>query len=114
VVIGGFAAAALAMAPPVATQDAFEAAAGAYAGCMTEIVRMGMTVKMAPDEFKAGFDKSCKAEEAAFRAAAIAQAKALGRSDAEAAAEVDGNIARGKAAWAADEAAYVRTHQVPR
>jgi hypothetical protein len=72
-----------------------------------------MTVKMDPEVFRAGLDRSCKAEEAGFRAAAIRQAIALGRTEAEAAAEVDGNIARGRAAFAADQASYVRTGKVP-
>ena len=101
-------------APAPPAQAAFEAAAGDYAACMTSVVRMGMTVKMAPAEFRTGLQRSCPAQEARFRAAAIAQAKALGRSDADAAAEVDGNIVRGKEAWAADEATYVRTGRVPR
>ena len=53
--------------------------------------RMGMTVKMDPEAFKAGLDKSCKAEETGFRAAAIKQAVAQGRTEAEAVVEVEGN-----------------------
>ncbi len=109
--IGGLlGSAALAQSP----QAEFDAAAGRFIGCLRETVRMGMTVKMDPDAFKAGFAKSCKAEEAGFRAAAIKQAIALGRTEAEAAAEVEGNIARGRAAFAADQAAYVRTGKVPK
>ena len=92
----------------------FEAAAGEYAACMIATVRMGMTTKMDPPAFRAGLDKSCKAEEARFRAAAVKQALALGRTEAEAAAEIEGNIARGKAIWAEDQASYVRTGKVPR
>lgn len=97
-----------------APQAEFDAAAGRFIFCLTATVRMDMTVKMDPEAFKAGLDKSCKAEEAGFRAAAIRQAIALGRSEAEAVAEVEGNIARGRAAFAADQASYVRTGKVPK
>jgi hypothetical protein len=80
---------------------------------MTATVRMGMTTKMDPAAFKAGLDRSCKAEEAKFRAAAMKHVLALGRTEAEAAAEIEGNIARGKAVWAEDQATYVRTGKVP-
>jgi hypothetical protein len=106
----GVAAAVSAQAP----QPDFEAAAGSYAACMIATVRMGMTTRMDPDAFKAGLEKSCKAEEASFRAAALNQATALGRTEAEAVAEVEGNIGRGKAIWAADQATYVRTGKLPR
>lgn len=96
-----------------ATQADFEAAAGKYGACMVATVRMGMTTKMDPEAFEVGLDKSCKAEEASFRAAALKQAMALGRTKAEAAAEIEGNIARGKAIWTADQATYVRTGKVP-
>jgi hypothetical protein len=95
-------------------EEAFHAAAGDYSACMVATVRMGMTTRMDPAVFKAGLEKSCPAEEAKFRAAAVAQARALGRTESEAAAEVDGNIARGKAAWAADQASYISTGRVPR
>ncbi len=113
ILMGGlfFAAAAAPAQPP---QAEFEAAAGRFAACMIATVRMGMTTKMDPDTFKAGLDKSCKPEEAAFRAAAVRQAMALGRTEAEAEAEVDGNIARGRAIWAADQATYVRTGKLPK
>ena len=97
-----------------APQSEFEAAAGRFISCLTATVRMGMTVKMDPEAFKAGLDKSCKAEEAGFRAAAIRQAVAQGRTEAQAVAEVEGNIARGRAAFAADQASYVRTGKVPK
>ncbi len=97
-----------------APQAEFDAAAGRFIGCLTATVRMGMTVKMDPESFKAGLDKSCKPEETVFRAAAIKQAIALGRTEAEAAAEVEGNIAKGRAAFAADQAIYVRTGKVPK
>jgi hypothetical protein len=114
IILGLPASAALAAAPAPPAQGSFEAAAGDYAACMTAVVRMGMTTKVDPDAFRTGLQKACPAEEARFRAAAIAQARALGRSDADAATEVDGNIARAKAAWAADEATYLRTGHVPR
>lgn len=92
----------------------FEAAVADYSACMIATVRMGMTTRMDPVVFAAGLDKSCKAEEARFRAAALKQATAQGRTEAEAAAEIEGNIARGKAIWAEDQATYVRTGKVPR
>jgi hypothetical protein len=111
--VGGLlVAAAAASAQP--SQAEFEAAAGRYGACMVATVRMGMTTKMDPAAFKAGLDKSCKGEEAAFRAAALKQAMALGRSQPEAEQEIEGNIARGKAVWASDQATYVRTGRVPR
>jgi hypothetical protein len=97
-----------------APQSEFEAAVADYAGCMVAAVRMGMTTKMDPAAFKAGLDKSCPEQEAKFRAAAVRQAMSLGRTEAEAKAEVEANIARGKAAWAADQESYVRTGKVPR
>lgn len=97
-----------------APQPEFEVSAGRFIGCMVATVRMGMTAKMDPEAFKAGLDKSCKAEETGFRAAAIKQAIAQGRTEAEAVAEVDGNIARSRAAFAADQAAYVRTGKIPK
>jgi hypothetical protein len=100
--MGGLVLAAAAAPAPAQAPADFEAAAGRFAGCMVATVRMGMTTKMDPAAFEAGFARSCKAEEAAFRAAAVKQAIALGRTEAEAAAEVDGNIA------------YVRTGKVPR
>lgn len=109
-IVGLLGSAASAQAP----QAEFNSAAGRFLGCLTATVRMGMTVKMDPATFKAGLDKSCKAEESSFRAAAIRQAIALGRTEAEAVAEVEGNIARGRAAFAADQAAYVRTGKVPK
>ncbi len=97
-----------------APQSQFDAAAGRFIGCLTATVRMGMTTKMDPETFKAGLDKSCKAEETGFRVAAIRRAMALGRTEAEAIVEVEGNIARGRAAFAADQASYVRTGKVPK
>lgn len=92
----------------------FQAAVAEYSACMIATVRMGMTTKMDPAAFRAGLDKSCKTEEARFRAAAVKHATAQGRTEAEAAAEIEGNIARGKAIWAEDQATYVRTGKVPR
>lgn len=116
---GGFLAAAMAAsAQPkpgeLPTQAEFEASAGAFSGCMISTVRMGMLTKMDPAIFKAGLDKSCKPEEARFRIAAVAQAIALGRTAAQAAEEVDGNIARGRAIWADNQASYVRTGTLPK
>lgn len=112
--VGGFLAAATAASAQPAkedlpTQAEFEASASVFGGCMVGAVRLGMMMKMDPDVFKAGLDKRCKPEEARFRAAAVRQAMALGRSEAQAAEEVDGNIARGRAIWANEQATYVRT-----
>ena len=92
----------------------FMAAANAFSGCLKRMVQMGMTTKMEPAKFKAGLDASCKPEEARFRTEAIGFAKAQGRTEAEAAAEIDGNIANGRRVFAADQESYVRTGKVPR
>ncbi|HEX8225766.1 MAG TPA: hypothetical protein VF605_18310 [Allosphingosinicella sp.] len=109
--IAGLLGSAASAQPP---QGEFDVATGRFIGCLMATVRMGMTTRMDPDTFQAGLDKSCKAEETGFRAAAIKQAIALGRTEAEAAAEVEGNIARGRAAFAADQASYMRTGKVPK
>jgi hypothetical protein len=113
--LGGLLGAAVPSSASAQTPDPeFGAAAGQYIACMVMTVRMGMTVKMDPGTFKTGFEKACKPQEARFRAAAVKQAMASGRTEAEAEAEIEGNIARGKAIWAADQEAYIRTGKVPR
>ena len=92
----------------------FDAAVGAFTGCLVNTVKMGMMTKMAPDVFAAGLAKSCKPEETRFRAGAIGQAIAQGRTKAAAEAEVDANIANARRIFAADQARYVATGQVPR
>jgi hypothetical protein len=113
ILLGGLLSAAAAASPPP-TQAEFEAAAGYFSGCMVATVQMGMLTKMDPGTFKAGLDKSCKPEEARFRAAAVRQAMALGRPEAQAGEEVDGNIARGRAIWASNQETYVRTGKLPK
>ena len=99
----------------IALQSAstFEASLAAFSACQVHTVQMGMTVKMPPAEFEAGFTKSCKAEEAVFRADAVRRAIELGRTPEAAAAEVDGNIAKGRRIFIRDEATYVATGRVP-
>lgn len=94
----------------------FDAAAGAFSGCLVDTVKMGMMTKAAPDAFATGFAKSCKPEEARFRAEAITEAIKQGRTkaEAEADAEVDANIANARRIFAADQARFVATGQVPR
>jgi NADH dehydrogenase FAD-containing subunit len=92
----------------------FDVAAQAFSGCMAATVRMGMTTKMQPDVFEAGFAKSCKTQEAAFRAEAIKVAMQQGRTEAQAIAEVDGNIANGRRSFLQDQASYIATGKVPR
>jgi len=94
--------------------ESFEASAGAFAACLRATVQMGMTTRMEPEQFRAGLARACLDEQARFRAAAIAAAISQGRSEAEAAAEVDGNIANGRRIFAADQESYVRTGRVPR
>lgn len=92
----------------------FEVTANVFSHCMRRAVQMGMTVKMDPAKFKAGFAAMCKPEEAEFRTAAIAFAMTQGRTEAQATAEVDGNIANGRRVFAADQESYVLTGRVPR
>lgn len=92
----------------------FETAGNAFAGCLKATVQMGMTTKMDPAKFKEGFAKGCTEQEARFRAIAIKVAVASGRSEAEAATEIDGNIANGRRIFAADQESYIKTGQVPR
>lgn len=75
---------------------------------------MGMTTKMPPAQFEIGLAKSCKTEEAAFRADAIRRAIELGRTPEAAAIEVDGNIANARRIFARDQATYIATGKVPR
>ena len=108
----------LGIAVPASAQDAatiarLRAAAGAYTTCLTATVQMGMTVKMDPDRFKDGFAKSCLQEEGVFRAEAIRAFVAQGKSEVDAAVEVDGNIANGRRIYAADQESYIRTGRVP-
>jgi hypothetical protein len=101
-------------APPASEPRAFVASAMAFSTCLKRTVQMGMTTKMDPVAFKAGFAKSCKAEEARFRVEGVKEAVRQGRSEAEAAREIDGNIANGRRIFAADQESYVRTGRVPR
>ncbi len=98
-------------APELVTQ--FSEAGGAFAGCLTATVQMGMTTRMDPEAFKIGLAKSCLDQQAAFRKLAIEVAVANGKTEVDAAAEVDGNIARGRSIYAADQESYVLTGRVP-
>jgi len=92
----------------------FETATAAFIGCLRATVQMGMTTKMDPAKFKEGLAKSCLEQEARFRPAAVKVAMASGRSEADALAEIDGNIANGRRAFAADQESYIKTGKVPR
>lgn len=92
----------------------FDVAANTFVNCLKRTVQMGMTTKMDPVAFKEGFAKSCKIEEAQFRAEGIKQAVRQGRTEAQATQEVDGNIANGRRVFAADQENYIKTGRVPR
>ncbi|TRW17424.1 hypothetical protein [Glacieibacterium frigidum] len=97
-----------------AAASGFDATADAFTGCLASSVRMGMTMRMKPDDFAVGFAKSCLSEQAAFRAESIKRGVELGRTEAEATAETDGNIANGRRIYAADQAKFYATGEVPR
>lgn len=100
---------------PVASADSpFVVTAMAFSTCLKRIVQMGMMTKMDPAAFKTGLAKSCKAEEARFRAEGVKEAVRQGRTQAEAVREIEGNIASGRRIFAADQESYVRTGRVPR
>ena len=99
---------------PAAAETPFEDAASRYAECMKAMTQLGMRLKLQPAEFRDGLKLRCRAEEARFRAAGIAEAMRQGRSRAEAVAEIDGNIRNAHEAFAADQASYVRSGKVPR
>jgi hypothetical protein len=100
--------------PQPPQQQAFEVAMGAFIGCMRATVQMGMTTRMAPAEFQAGFARACHAEEARFREEAVRFATASGWTEERARAEVETNVANSRRAFAADQESYVRTGVVPR
>jgi len=93
--------------------SAFDAAATEFLTCLRASVQMGMTTHMDPARFRTLFADSCKDEEARFRSAAVRAGVEAGKSEAEAAAEVDANIANGRRIFAADQESYVRTGRVP-
>lgn len=103
-----------AQAPVASEGSPFVVTATAFSNCLKRTVQMGMMTKMDPVAFKEGFAKSCKAEEARFRAEGVKEAVRQGRSQAEAAREIDGNIANGRRIFAADQESYIRTGRVPR
>lgn len=114
-VASGLAAAASspAHAQAAAPDPSFAAAATGFANCLKRTVQMGMTTKMDPALFKEGLAKSCRAEESRFRAEGVKAAVRQGRTQVEAAREIDGNIANGRRIFAADQESYVRTGRVP-
>jgi hypothetical protein len=103
-----------AQAQVASASSPFVATATAFSTCLKRTVQMGMMTKMDPVAFKDGFAKSCKAEEARFRVEGIKEAVRQGRTEAEAAREIDGNIANGRRIFAADQESYVKTGRVPR
>lgn len=92
----------------------FMAAANTYGSCLRAAVELGMRLRIDPSGFQRSFATACLGEERAFRTEAVRRAMRLGRSEAGALAEVDGNIASGRAIFAAEQASYHRTGQVPR
>ena len=92
--------------------SAFAFTADAFSNCLKHTVQMGMMTKMDPAKFKEGFAKSCKSEEAQFRIEGIKEAVRQGRSEAEAAQEIDGNIANGRRIFTADQESYIETGHV--
>lgn len=93
--------------------SAFDTAATEFVTCLRASVQMGMTTHMDPARFRALFADSCREEEARFRSAAIRAGVEAGKTESEAAAEVDANIANGRRIFAADQESYIRTGRVP-
>ena len=111
----------LAIVMPASAQEqaasgpsSFDVSASAFVNCLKRTVQMGMTTKMDPAVFREGFAKSCKIEEAQFRAEGIKQAMRQGRTEAQATQEIDGNISNGRHVFAADQENYIKTGRVPR
>ncbi len=92
----------------------FADSADKFTACLASSVRMGMTMRIKPEDFETGFAKSCLEEQAAFRKAGIATAIAAGRTPDAATAEIDGNIANGRRIFAADQRRFIETGVVPR
>ena len=92
----------------------FDATADSFTSCLTGTVKMGMTMRMAPGDFQTGFAKSCLVEQAAFRAEGIKRGVEMGQTEAAAAAETDANIANGRRIYAADQAKFFATGEVPK
>lgn len=92
----------------------FAATANAFTNCLKRTVQMGMMSKMDPVAFKEGFAESCKTEEAQFRIEGIKEAIRQGRTEPQAALEIDGNIANGRLIFVADQESYIKTGRVPR
>jgi hypothetical protein len=110
----GFANPALAQNPAPTPQSLFEYAATSFAGCLRETVKMGMITKMDPAVFKAGFARTCRAEEAQFRMRGVQEAIRQGRTEAQAIQEIEANIVNGRRIFAADQEKYFSTGQVPK
>jgi len=87
--------------------------AASFANCLKAAVQLGMRMRMDPTAFKAGFAQRCLTEERAFRIEGVKEAMRQGRTQAQAAEEIDGNIARGRRTFAADQESYVRTGIIP-
>jgi hypothetical protein len=114
-------AACLALAAPVHAQNQGAAAPSSFAvtattfpNCLKRTIQMGMMTKISAVAFKDGFAKSCKTEEARFRVEGIKEAVRQGRTEVQAAAEVDGNIANVRRIFAAYQETCVKTGRVPR
>jgi hypothetical protein len=101
-------------APTEATVEKFRQSFHIYNGCIVNTVKLGMTTKMEPAVFKAGFAKSCLVEEEAFRQSFVQVVIESGKTPEQARTEVDENIAKGRAVYIADQASYVNTGSVPK
>lgn len=91
----------------------FTAAYGQFINCLENVVKIGMTARMEPVQFRAGFAKACKSEETAFKAEGVKLAMTQGRTEAEAGSELDANIAKGREVYAADQEKHFNTGIVP-
>lgn len=104
-------AAVLAAAGPVVAQEATmpsaKAEGDAFVECLRARVQTGIEERVDPATFKTDFALACGDEQAAFRAAMIARFVARGASEDEAAAQVDSQIAAGRARFVADQARFV-------
>lgn len=101
-------------APTEATVAKFRQSFEIYDACTVSAVKMGMTTKMDSETFQAGFAKSCLVEEEEFRQSFVQVIIETGKTPEQARAEVEENIAKGRAVSVADHASYIATGRVPK
>jgi hypothetical protein len=92
----------------------FSAAANAFTTCLGATVKIGMTTRMDPETFKVGFAQSCIPEESRFKELPLEVSIANGQTEAQAKAEIEANIVKGRAIYASDQEQYVKTGRIPR